>query len=338
MRDFFENNKITIIVVCVIASLIGLGITIAYFTDSLRTDAGSDFVNFTIAAGTQDDEKIWEVRTKNDWDGTYTYYLYINIIDPKKNKRIRTITENPTNVYNSNISLYYLSGKVWLIQTGTDCPIINIYDATTFEKLMDIDKFENSHPELQFGIEELLIEENFRLHFSSANKKFIFDMEKEKFISESDYNNRNIEYGHDSLIFEYEQYRNNFVRYSSSNTECIKLTNQLNKTPPATFSQLLYHDASQIIIFLKNPDNTYSIVNNNNGGDKHQNWEIKQEEFKDYIVDGDNLYLSYFLPGNGKIVVGFNGGTDYDIPCGVICISIEKGEILYDWKVFLELE
>jgi hypothetical protein len=343
MREFFINNRKFLVIASVVILLLGVSFLIMNCNDQFRPDKDSDFANYTFVPDNNGSGKIWEVRTKRESVSFNPdeYHIYINIIDPENGKRVETIQEEPRKVYESDIYLYYVDGKVWLISSSSDCLMINVYDAGTFEKLMDIDQFEDTHEGLQLGIEEITIDKDFDLHFKSAEKSYLY-----KIVKDTIYSSGEPEYGNrrtftDTVFNDGYIAKNNFIFHRPDNEKNKKIIDSFFKNSPDSFSQLIYHDNSQAVIFQKNPGQNYSIICNNNKG--VLKWEIKQEEFEDIIEENNDIRVLSLPYGSGKLVFDFRkpeSGYSKETfsTLGMIGVSVDTGEILWDWKVEKEIK
>ncbi|HNW88607.1 MAG TPA: hypothetical protein PKN48_03035 [Bacteroidales bacterium] len=95
-------------------------------------------------------EKIWEVRYKSPDK------LFINIYDPLTCKKIKSIKDNLENEPESytNFNLCLQDQKVYITGTG-DRPVMDVYDALTFEKISDLATFEKSNTLFKQGISDI---------------------------------------------------------------------------------------------------------------------------------------------------------------------------------------
>jgi hypothetical protein len=127
---------------------------------------------------------IWEVRVKQ-YDK-----IYIKIYDPVNQEKEKSIKETRDDDDEGYMYLFLCQqkNKVFVVGTGTS-PVIYIYDAVSYEKLMDIKQFEQSNSFLIGGIAEIqrkhynkkIIEENIIEITTKDGNKYIYNITGDKF-------------------------------------------------------------------------------------------------------------------------------------------------------------
>ncbi len=82
--------------------------------------------------------------------------IYINIYEPFSKEKIKTIKDKKEEELNNSMDFFISQQgqKVFIVGTG-NTPVLDIYDAITYQKLSDIKKFEQSHKKLKEGISEI---------------------------------------------------------------------------------------------------------------------------------------------------------------------------------------
>ncbi|HNW88608.1 MAG TPA: hypothetical protein PKN48_03040 [Bacteroidales bacterium] len=108
------------------------------------------FHDIEIITGKDKQENIWVVRYKSPDK------IHISIYDPLTNKKIKTIKEKKEKemAYSSGFFIVQQDQKVFILGTG-DEPLIDVYDAVSFEKLSDISTFEQTNKFFAKGISEI---------------------------------------------------------------------------------------------------------------------------------------------------------------------------------------
>lgn len=120
------------------------------FTINFFDTSDRKFQDIECIQVTGNTENIWEVRYKSPDK------LFINIYDPVTNKKIKSIKDNLENEPESytNFDMSLQDQKVYITGTG-DRPVMDVYDAVTFEKISDITTLEESNTIFNKGISEI---------------------------------------------------------------------------------------------------------------------------------------------------------------------------------------
>lgn len=110
-------------------------------------------------------ENIWEVLYESPKK------IFINIYDPLTNKKIKSIKDKKQEEldYSINFIISQQDQKVFIIGTGKT-PLMDVYDALSYEKISDIEVFEKSNSLLAQGISEI------------SAKKFYYNLNEDGFI------------------------------------------------------------------------------------------------------------------------------------------------------------
>ena len=147
-------------------------------------------------------ENIWELQFQPPKK------LFIKIYDPVSKKKIKTIEDEKDKKMDHYMDFFFSrqEQKVFIIGKG-DSPVIDIYDAVTFEKLSDIKKFEQSNVILDKGIASVQYENPYfnrlnkddvieittndgnKYFYNIPNNKFYYsENELDEYIQETNYN------------------------------------------------------------------------------------------------------------------------------------------------------
>ncbi len=132
------------------------------FLSDIFDHSGRVFKDIAFIQVDDKQENIWEVRYKSPDK------IFISIYDPLTNKKIKIIKDKKEMEMDFSADFFIIqqNQKVFIIATGT-APVLDIYDAITFEKFSDIKKFEESNIFFNKGISEI--------QNVSLNDKFVTD-------------------------------------------------------------------------------------------------------------------------------------------------------------------
>ena len=133
--------------------------------------------------------QLWELKIK------YPHEIIINIYDPSINKKIISIKDKKDYVLNPNfhLSIIQQNDKVFILDDLYN-PFLDVYDARTFQKIMDIRQFEQSNPILKDSIvsirnykrSRIVNEDIFEFFVENGNRYFYNITQNQFFKSEKE--------------------------------------------------------------------------------------------------------------------------------------------------------
>lgn len=172
----------TIFVILISSSGFIIPVLIAVFDTSDRL-----YNNSAVIYDDAGSPKLWEILVKQPDK------MFFRIYDPATGDKVKSFKENRDEDSDYDLKLFICQQdkKVFVVNTEGE-PLIDVYNAATYEKLSDIKSFEKTNPVLSSGIAEVKrLQTNTSVHqeniieiTSKDGNKCLYDITKNKFFSD----------------------------------------------------------------------------------------------------------------------------------------------------------
>lgn len=223
----------------ILIPIVSAGFPVFFFlSEFLLLSTSDSFATLAYISGKQ--ETVWELSYKRESEEPYKGIYYINIYDPLNDENIKKIKQKKESIPQA-FSVIQNNNKVWVISNQLYIkPIIDVYDANTYEQTGDIESFIKTHPFMRNGIASLnflRVSDNYVFKqtdvleiITTDGEKMYFDIITEAFIN-PDEDLGNMLWRHDSL--EISTYRYSFFLAHKDDEYEILTLNKAQSTIPS---------------------------------------------------------------------------------------------------------